>query len=70
MKILVDIIKFKDYCDSFYNINYGLYKIATNEQIDRAIYIFITEPKFMSIDFDSIDREKVRTILENNILNK
>jgi hypothetical protein len=70
MKILVDIIRFTDYCDSFYNVNHGLYKIATLKEIEQAVFIYMTEPRKVRIDFDSIDRENVRTILENQILNK
>ena len=32
-----DIIEFKNYCYEFYNINYGIYPIATNQEIDNAI---------------------------------
>lgn len=67
MKILVDIIKFKDYCNAYYNLDFGMYPTGTTEQIDKAIYIFITEVKFMSIDFDTLDRERVKGILDKMI---
>jgi predicted DNA-binding protein YlxM (UPF0122 family) len=67
MKILVDIIKFKDYCNNYYNLDFGMHPIATNEQMDKAIYIFITEVKFMSIEFDTIDRVRVKGILDKMI---
>ena len=70
MKLIKDIINFTEYCNAFYNIDFGLYPIATNEQIDKAIFIYITEPKTLRIDFDTIDRENVRAIIEYSFINK
>ena len=70
MKLIKDIINFTEYCNEFYNIDFGLYPIATNEQIDKAIFIYITEPKTLRIDFDTIDRENVRAIIEYSFINK
>jgi len=70
MHIIIEIIKFTEYCNAFYNIDYGLYPIASNEQIDKAIFIYMTEPRTLKIDFDSIDRENVRAIIEYSFINK
>ena len=58
-----EIIEFKNYCYEFYNINYGIYKIATNNEIDNAIMKYFFISNYKDIEFDSIDRENVRIIL-------
>ena len=58
-----EIIEFKNYCYDFYNINYGIYPIATNKDIDNAIMKYFYISNYKDIDFDSIDRENVRIIL-------
>ena len=58
-----DIIEFKNYCYKFYNINYGVYPIATNRDIDHAIMKYFFISNYKDIEFDSIDRENVRIIL-------
>tara|TARA_R100000951_G_scaffold70362_1_gene59302 strand:+ start:170 stop:430 length:261 start_codon:yes stop_codon:yes gene_type:complete len=58
-----DIIEFKNYCYEFYNINYGIYPIATNIEIDNAIMKYFYISNYKDIDFDSLDRENVRIIL-------
>jgi hypothetical protein len=70
MKLIKDIITFTEYVNGFYNIDYGFYPIATNKQIDKAIYKMITEVRFLEINFDSVDRERVRGILEKMIYDK
>jgi len=59
-----EIIEFKNYCYDFYNINYGIYPIATNKDIDNAIMKYFYISNYKDIDFDSIDRENVRIILK------
>jgi hypothetical protein len=59
-----DLEEFNQYCNDFYNQYYGLYPIASSEQIEAAIGEYLTEPHPYDIQFDSIDREKVREILE------
>jgi hypothetical protein len=59
-----DLKVFNEYCNDFYNINYGIYPIASSEQIEAAIGEYLTEPHSYDIQFDSMDREKVREILE------
>ena len=59
-----DLEEFNQYCNDFYNQYYGLYPIASSEQIEDAIGEYLTEPHPYDIQFDSIDREKVREILQ------
>ena len=61
-----DLQEFNQYCNDFYNEHYGVYPIASSEQIEAAIGEYLTEPHPFEIQFDSIDREKVREILEPN----
>jgi hypothetical protein len=65
MQLIKDFLDFTEYVYTFYNTENGIYPISTREQINKAIYIYITNPKNNKIDWDSMDREKVRTILEN-----
>jgi len=57
------IIEFKNYCYQFYNINNGIYPISTNIEIDNAIMKYFFISNYKDIEFDSIDRENVRIIL-------
>jgi len=57
------IIEFKNYCYQFYSINNGIYPIATNIEIDNAIMKYFFISNYKDIEFDSIDRENVRIIL-------
>jgi hypothetical protein len=59
-----DLENFNQYCNDFYNEYYGVYPIASSVQIEAAIGEFLTQPHEYDIQFDSIDREKVREILE------
>jgi hypothetical protein len=59
-----DLEEFNQYCNDFYNQYYGVYPIASSEQIEAAIGEYLTEPHPYDIQFDSIDREKVREILQ------
>lgn len=61
-----DIKQFIDYCDEFYNINTGIYPIATKEDIKKAIAQFMHKTNGKDIHFDSLDRERVRQILQPN----
>jgi len=62
--------RFTDYVNDFYNENYGLYPIASSEEIDEAIEeYFISVEAGEGIEWgggDSFDRETVRTILDDN----
>lgn len=63
-KILISEIKeFEKYCIDFYDIKCGIYPIATAKEIKEAIKVFLMLYDLSTIDFDSLDRERVRTIL-------
>jgi hypothetical protein len=64
MHIIKDIQNFTNYVFDFYNIENGIFPIADKETIDKAIYIYLTDPNTNRIDFDSLDRLKVREIIE------
>jgi hypothetical protein len=53
--------QFLDYCESFYLHGVGIYPIATHEQILRAVYIMVKHPQYCG---DSVDRERVRALIE------
>ncbi len=57
---------FENYCNDFYNIKSGLYPIATKQEIKDAIKIFLLTNDYKKIYFDSLDRERVRLILDKN----
>jgi hypothetical protein len=61
---LKDLQDFIEYVNDFYNVEYGLYRLFTAEQIENAIGEYLTEPHQIPIEFDSIDRENVRKILQ------
>lgn len=64
VSFLSDLNEFNQYCNDFYNEHYGVYRIASAEAIEAAIGEYLTQPHEFEIQFDSIDREKVREILE------
>ena len=59
------VLEFVSYCNNFYNELDGIYPIATKEQITDAVveYLYSTESE---CQFDSIDREGVRGIIQPN----
>lgn len=61
--LLLNINQFTEYCIEFYHIKYGIYPIATPKQIKEAIKVFLMVNDMSVIEFDTVDREKVRTIL-------
>jgi len=63
MKLITKIQEFVEYCKDFYNDKTGIYPIATNEEIENAVFQFMVNPKVISVDFDSHDREQVREII-------
>ena len=63
---LSELTQFIEYCNEFYNIENGVYPIADSIQIERAIGEYLTQPHKIDIQFDSVDRELVRDILERN----
>ena len=64
VSFLTDLHLFIEYCNDFYNIKTGMYPVATKKEIVAAIGEYLTEPHEFEIQFDSIDRENVRMILE------
>ena len=61
---LNDLSLFVEYCNDFYNIKNGMYPIAKRSEIINAIGVYLTQPHEFEVQFDSIDRENVRMILE------
>ena len=59
----LEIKSFENYCVDFYDDTFGIYPIATEQEIKEAIKVFLMINDFKGIEFDSVDREKVRTIL-------
>lgn len=57
--------RFIEYCKSFYSIKKGLYPIASDREIERAIKERMLD-KSLPFEGDSVDRERVREILERN----
>tara|TARA_R110001632_G_scaffold50279_7_gene125501 strand:+ start:1174 stop:1407 length:234 start_codon:yes stop_codon:yes gene_type:complete len=66
---LTELNHFISYCNDFYNIETGIYKLTTLIEIERAIGEYLTEPKTIDVQFDSLDREKVREIIHRNVDN-
>lgn len=68
---LTELTHFIEYCNEFYNIQDGVYPIADSIQIKRAIGEYLIEWYHqwdkIDIQFDSVDRELVRAILERNV---
>jgi len=59
-----NVSEFIFYCDSFYNIERGVYPIASYNDIEAACIKYILSGQRIDLSFDSIDREFVREILE------
>lgn len=58
------IYDFYEYVDSFYNINYGVYRLTNTETIISACDDYLMNMNMADVEFDSIDRERVREVLE------
>jgi hypothetical protein len=65
---LSQLFDFINYVDEFYNLETGIYPIATREQIIEAIGEYMLNQRTLKCEFDSIDREKVRQILQPNYI--
>lgn len=59
-----EITDFIDYCNDFYSLEIGIYPIATKKDIETACIKYILQAKNNNLEFDSLDREKIRTILQ------
>ena len=62
MKLVEKLKAFTEYCNEFYNIEIGIYPIATREEIEEAIFEYVTKPRTIPLDFDSIDREQLHIL--------
>ena len=60
---LIELQNFITYCNDFYNIETGIYPIATSNEIEAAIGEYLTSPHQIDIQFDSFDREQVRELI-------
>jgi hypothetical protein len=58
------INEFIDYVDSFYNIKNGIYPLFTRNEIKNGVMVYLTKMSFEDIGFDSLDRERVRQLLD------
>lgn len=58
------IKEFYEYVWSFYNLKTGIYPIATDERIKQAVNEYLESKPLSQIEFDSIDRELVRKIIQ------
>ena len=57
------IQEFEEYINHFYNFEVGIYPLATSKEITVSIMIYFLRNHITSIDFDSVDREKVKEII-------
>lgn len=69
MSFMMELTRFIEYCNAFYNIQYGVYPLWTADEIQRAVGEYLTNPHGIDIQFDSLDREAVREILEGSNFN-
>ena len=58
-----DVLEFVNYCNEFYNESDGIYPIASKEEITDAVVEYLYQCP-SECQFDSIDREGVRAILQ------
>ena len=58
-----EVLEFVSYCNNFYNEQDGIYPIASREEITDAVVEYLYECP-SECQFDSIDREGVRAILQ------
>jgi hypothetical protein len=59
-----EIREFYEYVWSFYNLETGIYPIATDARIQEAVNQYLESKPLSQIHFDSIDRELVRQIIQ------
>lgn len=64
-----EIEKFVKYVNTFYNEDFGIYPIASSQEIDEAVQKYVINIKDSdNVQWgfgDSLDRERVRDIIEN-----
>ena len=61
---MIELVQFIEYCNEFYDIETGIYPVATKKDIIKAIGQYISKTNEKDIHFDSLDRERVREILQ------
>ena len=59
-----EIKLFHEYVWLFYNLESGLYPIATDKRIQEAVNQYLESKPLSQIYFDSLDRESVRQIIQ------
>ena len=59
-----EIKLFHEYVWLFYNLESGLYPIATDKRIQEAVNQYLESKPLGQIYFDSLDRESVRQIIQ------
>ena len=64
MNLVDEIVEFQEYCMAFYNNETGVYPIATNDEIVRAVDQYLRSTPLSEVEFDSLDRERVREIIQ------
>ena len=64
VNFLTQLNEFITYCNDFYNNEIGIYPIATSAEIEEAVGEYMRITRDITIEFDSIDRENVRIIIE------
>tara|TARA_X000001388_G_scaffold63661_1_gene49685 strand:+ start:277 stop:510 length:234 start_codon:yes stop_codon:yes gene_type:complete len=61
------IHKFYNYVSDFYSKKYGIYPIASEAVIQLSVNRYLETTPLRKIEFDSVDREKVKDIIEKYI---
>ena len=59
-----EIKEFQIYVLEFYNDKNGIYPIANSIEIQNAVMKYMESKPLTEIEFDSLDRENVRAILQ------
>ena len=54
-------LDFFHYCCDFYYVGFGIYPIADFDKIAKAVKIMVKHPQYCG---DSVDRERVRALIE------
>ena len=62
----IKLLEFYEYVCLFYSLEYGIYKIASCQEIIKAIDKYCSEKKLSELYFDSVDREIIRCIIDKN----
>ena len=61
---MIELVQFIEYCNEFYDIETGIYPVATKKDIIKAVAQHISRTNGKDLHLDSFDREKVREILQ------